>query len=228
MKNLGKELKPTLQKKVLSDKYTGLYYGQSGEDTVLWRMLKSKRHGFYVDIGAHHPRKFSNTYLLHRFRQWSGVNIDATQSAIDAFNVERPKDINICSAVSLTCGDVQLRVTSGGARNTISDEQAAAVKANGVDIHEIRTIPSAPLADILNEALPAGRAIDLMNIDVEGKDLEVLESNDWARYRPSVIVIEDLEFRAYPMATPIAAFMRQAGYDMASHLFDTTIYALRA
>ena len=32
--------------------------------------------------------------------------------------------------------------------------------------------------------LAAGQSIDFMNVDVEGHDLEVLESNDWQRFRP--------------------------------------------
>ena len=51
------------------------YYSQFGEDTILRELLGKKRGGVYVDVGCYHPRKFSNTYLLHR-RGWSGVNID--------------------------------------------------------------------------------------------------------------------------------------------------------
>ena len=32
-----------------------------------------------------------------------------------------------------------------------------------------------------------------MSIDVEGLDLEVLESNDWVRYRPLYVLVEILE-----------------------------------
>ena len=48
-----------------------------------------------------------------------------------------------------------------------------------------------PLADILDEYLPAGQEIDLLNIDVEGLDLQVLKSNNWEKYCPNVILIED-------------------------------------
>ena len=58
-------------------------FSQFGEDLVLLNYLKEP-HGFYVDVGAHHPVQFSNTYLLHR-RGWHGVNIDATEEAIARF-----------------------------------------------------------------------------------------------------------------------------------------------
>ena len=222
MKNLSKESVDL--KRLDKDKYAGLYYGQSGEDTILWRLFKSKPKGFYVDVGAHHPRKFSNTYLLHRYRNWTGVNIDATQESIDAFVAERPNDINICSAVSKTRGQVQLRLTSGGARNTISDQRAQSVVDHGIEIREERSVSSEPLADLLARVLVANQRIDLMNVDVEGMDLEVLQSNDWDRFRPGVIVIEDLDFRSQNGRTPISDFMTGQGFALLSHLYDTSIY----
>lgn len=224
MKELLKELPDEAGPLARADKYAGLYYSQSGEDVVLWRMLKSRRDGFYVDVGAHHPRKFSNTWLLHKYRGWRGVNIDATQSSIDAFNAERPNDINVCSAVSAQRGVVQLRVTAGGARNTISDAQAASVTRKGVEITEVRSVTAAPLAEILRERLGPTHVIDLMNVDVEGLDLEALQSNDWTAFRPRILVVEDFAFRETPAATPIFQFLNGQGYALASHVFDTSIY----
>ena len=43
-------------------KYSNRSFSQEGEDQILERLLDSNSNGFYVDIGAHHPIKFSNTY----------------------------------------------------------------------------------------------------------------------------------------------------------------------
>jgi hypothetical protein len=40
-------------------------YSQEGEDLVLLRMFEGQNAGVYVDVGAHHPFRFSNTCLLH-------------------------------------------------------------------------------------------------------------------------------------------------------------------
>ena len=47
-----------------------------------------------------------------------------------------------------------------------------------------------PLHNILNQYANKFDHIDILNIDVEGFDLEVVKSNDWSKFRPSVIVIE--------------------------------------
>lgn len=50
-----------------------------------------------------------------------------------------------------------------------------------------------PLNEILEKYLPQKQKIEFMTIDVEGFDLEVLESNDWNRYRPMYVLVEILE-----------------------------------
>ncbi len=55
-----------------------------------------------------------------------------------------------------------------------------------------RPIPTRPLADILDEYLPANQTIDFLTVDVEGLDLAVLRSNNWQKYRPVVILTETI------------------------------------
>ena len=69
-------------------------YSQNGEDLILNRFLENKKNGFYIDIGAHHPIRFSNTYLFYK-KGWRGINIDAMPGSMDLFNKIRSRDINI-------------------------------------------------------------------------------------------------------------------------------------
>jgi len=65
-------------------------YSQDGEDVVLasfYENMKNYR-GFYVDIGAHHPVRFSNTWMFYK-NGWKGINIDPTPGSMKAFNVIR-------------------------------------------------------------------------------------------------------------------------------------------
>ena len=51
-------------------------YAQEGEDLILYRMIYGKiDKGFYVDVGAHHPKRFSNTYFFYR-KGWRGINVE--------------------------------------------------------------------------------------------------------------------------------------------------------
>src|SRR4051812_7051515 len=74
-------------------------WAQEGEDLVLRRFFEGQRQGFYIDVGAHHPHRFSNTYFFYR-RGWRGINTDPMPGCMDAFRIHRPEDINLEIAVS--------------------------------------------------------------------------------------------------------------------------------
>ena len=86
-------------KYILLSKYYTKSYAQDGEDLVLRSLFYNLPVGFYIDIGAHHPKRFSNTYLFYK-KGWSGINIDAMPGSMRIFNKLRPRDTNIEAAVS--------------------------------------------------------------------------------------------------------------------------------
>ena len=96
-------------------------YSQEGEDRILARLFESSGQGFYVDVGAHHPMRFSNTFLFYR-RGWRGVNIDATPGSMRLFDRYRSRDTNIESGVGLTTGVVPFYVFNEPALNTFDRE----------------------------------------------------------------------------------------------------------
>lgn len=72
---------------------------------ILSRFFEQKRTGFYVDVGAHHPTRFSNTYLFY-LRGWHGVNVDAMPGSMAEFRRLRPRDLNIEALISSTPGEL--------------------------------------------------------------------------------------------------------------------------
>ena len=70
---------------------------QFNEDLKILKIFKKK--GFYVDIGCYHPVRYNNTYRMFKLG-WKGMNIDLNPLSIELFNVARPTDLNICTAVS--------------------------------------------------------------------------------------------------------------------------------
>ena len=74
--------------------YHRLSYSQEGEDMILASIFEGRSKGFYVDVGAHHPQRFSNTYHFY-LQGWSGINIDAMPESMNIFKRTRPRDINL-------------------------------------------------------------------------------------------------------------------------------------
>ena len=73
-------------------------YSQWGEDLFITQYFHKKNKGTYLDIGCFHPYMYSNTCLLYK-KGWRGINIDINSTAIDLFNIARPKDFNICTTI---------------------------------------------------------------------------------------------------------------------------------
>lgn len=200
-------------------KFKQTYYSQNGEDIVLGNIFAEKNNGFYVDVGAHHPYRISNTYLLHK-RGWSGVNIDANPETISMFKRARPNDINLNVGVGRTSATLPYHRFSDPAVNTFSAVEAEKWKnKKWIEYLGATTVPIKPLAIILDEVLPPNTIIDVCSIDVEGFDLQVLESNDWNRFRPRVIVVEDHSFTLADKDTsPVYQFLTERGFRLENKL----------
>ena len=164
-------------------------YSQFGEDAVLEDIFKDKRKGRYVDVGAHHPFRYSNTYLLCK-KGWSGVNIDPNPDTIRDFNTARPQDINIQVGVGKE-GMLTYYQFSDPAVNTFNKKEAEKWKQKDfLSYLGSSAVAVKPLRDLVSGP------IDLLTIDAEGMDLEVLESYDWLYY-PTVVLIEGEDSRKF-------------------------------
>jgi FkbM family methyltransferase len=207
------------------DPYVNLAYSQDGEDMILRRLFESQKSGFYVDVGAHHPYRFSNTCYFYR-RGWSGINIDPNPEAIETFRRERPSDINVCVGVSEHAGNLSYYFFNEPALNTF-DANLAAERGRLASYRLLGTrgVPVRRLDDLLGEYLLPDQKIDFMSVDVEGLDLSVLRSNDWSRFRPRMLLVEAHERTVLAVESdPINLFAVDASYRLIAKTLNTLIY----
>jgi FkbM family methyltransferase len=207
------------------DPFVNLAYSQDGEDMVLRRLFERHGPGFYVDVGAHHPYRFSNTCYFHR-RGWTGINIDPNPDAIAAFRRARPRDVNLCVGVAEAPGELTFHAFNEPALNTFDAGLAEArEKIPGYRKLGAQAVTVRRLDDLLAEHLPAGRSIDFLSVDVEGMDLAVLRSNDWRRFRPALLLVEAHERTVEAVQQdPIHRFVAATGYRMIAKTLNTLIY----
>jgi FkbM family methyltransferase len=165
-------------------------YAQNAEDIVLARGLLTGQPGFYVDIGGYDPDQESVTKLFYE-RGWRGINVEPISDFVDRFQVERPRDINICAAVSEIDGQTELWIspTVVPGHSTLDSGIAASHADDGLAFVR-RSVASLRLATLLDKYLPVGQVVDFLKIDVEGAEEEVLRTWDPLRCRPRVIVVE--------------------------------------
>ncbi|MCE1164877.1 MAG: FkbM family methyltransferase [Bacteroidetes bacterium] len=221
------------KRRKLVDIYNGLvkgyamkYYSQEGEDIILKRIFDKKKTGFYVDIGAYHPKKYSNTYYFYKLG-WKGINIDAMPGSMKAFNKSRPRDINLETPIASVKAKLEYFAFNEPALNSFNKELSES--RDGKDGYKIifrKEIETYTLSEMLSKHVPAEvKQIDFMSIDVETLDLDVLKSNDWNKYKPGLILIEDLLFDINnPAKSEIGSFLGQYGYTFYAKTVNTYFF----
>lgn len=204
--------------------FMNLSYSQEGEDLVLARIFGAHTVGVYVDVGAHHPLRFSNT---HRFylQGWRGVNIEPNPDLYQAFQNARPGDINLTCGVSDSYGSLTYYMFDEPALNSFDADLSASRQGGAYKIVETRVLDVVPLSAILDQCLQPGMPIHFLSVDVEGLDLQVLQSNDWERHRPFCVVAECLRSDVQTvLASQVHGFMRAQGYRLFAKTFNSVFY----
>lgn len=190
------------------------------------RVFENKADGFYVDVGAHHPRRFSNTYLFYA-SGWCGINIDAVQGSMTSFNKDRSRDINVEVGVGLNECQLDYFVFNEPALNGFSKGLSnEGHNSNSVyQIKEIVKVSVLPLSLLLDRYLPEDQNTDFMSVDVEGLDFEVLKSNDWTRYRPKFVLAEILNSGLYEIEqSNVGKLMVDSGYLIYAKCMNTVFF----
>jgi len=171
------------------------YYAQHREDQWISEYLPLPDKGFYVDIGCAHPFTQSNTAFL-RDRKWDGLAIDGNPNWIDDW-----KGIPVfhCAIIS---EEPQVLFFEDTYWSHISPCCGKPRKSETIEQ--------------FLERFGVGK-IDFMSLDTEGTEFEILQSFDFERHDPSIVIVE---YNAGhfpvigPHQSPLPDFMRSKGYEL--------------
>ncbi|KQM63980.1 hypothetical protein ASE74_12280 [Pedobacter sp. Leaf216] len=204
-----------------------LTFSQEGEDRLIERIIGKKHYGIYVDVGAHHPSSLSNTYYFYRMG-WRGINIDAMPGSMAQFNKTRPYDINIEQPISDEVANLDYYMFSSPELNTFDTKNVAVfLTYPTVKLLDKISLKTTRLATVLEQNLSklGANEIDFLSIDVEGLDLKVLRSNDWLKFRPNLILVEDLfadVMKSYN--SELSTYLNNVGYNMVAKTQNTIFF----
>jgi len=194
--------------------FGGYTWAQHGDDLValnIFRTIGIERPS-YLDIGAHHPFRISNTALLYRLGS-RGINVEANPNLIEEFYRHRPEDVNLNVGVAGESGTLKFyMIDKWSGRNTFNKESAEEFVRMypSFQISEIIDIPVVTVTDILNQFCN-GMFPDFLSLDVEGLDLSILQSIDFSRSAPKLICVEA---NTAEDAKPLNAFLSVRGYEL--------------
>lgn len=193
-----------------------LSYSQNAEDVVLRRIFKYKQKGFYIDVGAGYP--IINSVTKHFYENgWRGINIEPQKDIFKVLEKARPEDVNLNVAIDTESGKKKMAAYPdrwGLAtldRSVMQHHKELGLREIDIDV-DTTTIDS--ILDKYNID-----SVDFFKVDVEGFEDQVIQTIDFSKIQPSVIVVE----ATYPAESKLAIgswhkVLLKNGYDYV--LFD--------
>jgi len=162
---------------------------QLRQDIFALSMTNFKKSGFFVEFGATDGIYLSNTFLLEKKFNWTGILSEPAKSWHGRL------DNNRISLVDKRC--IWKKTGDFLEFNEAQDPALSTVQAfNDFDVHAhsraknnkylVETITLEDLLDFHNAPLN----IDLLSIDTEGSEYEILKSFDFSKYTFRVICCE--------------------------------------
>jgi hypothetical protein len=198
-------------------------WSQGGEDLALLSIFGKDFKGTYLDVGAHHPSRFSLTRHLYQLG-WHGVNVDANKKLMLEFEKTRPRDVNLCFAV----GDqesYEFTIFREPAISTVNIEWKEKFLSEDNAVDRVDIVSGKKLRELYDEYF--SQAADLLSVDAEGADFEVIKSMDFdslpvTRF-PRYLLLETPTPISEALAAPAVKFAMAAGYEPVMVLPMTTI-----
>jgi FkbM family methyltransferase len=153
--------------------------------------------------------------------------------SMEPFKKLRPEDINLEAAISDSAQVLTYYMFNEPALNGFSAEVTAELDLSRWQLLEKRPIKTQTLAEVLDLHMPPGQKIDFLTIDVEGLDYQVLVSNDWKKYRPRLVLVEELkttlsELSYLESASKVASLMQENNYKLLAKTFNTSFYQIKS
>ena len=181
-------------------------YSQLGQDLEVLRCYKK---GFFIEIGASNGIELSNTYLLEKEYNWTGICCEPIPSKFEQLVKNRPNSKCYPEAVYHTSGlSVTFDIAAWSLLSGISehiDAHKQTVDKNKVSV-QIQTIS---LMDVLERA-NAPSFIEYMSLDTEGTEYEILKPFDFNKYTFGLIDVEHNYIE--PRRTEIKNLLLSKGY----------------
>jgi hypothetical protein len=136
-----------------------------------------------------------------------------------------PRDINLQLGCAQMEGSASYHSFDDPAYNTMNAENLEVFRSRGFPrLLLTEVVPVLRLETILEKHLPAGEKITFLSVDVESFDFEVLKSNNWDRFEPELVIVEDSSGFQNQM-TPLGEFLITKGYRPISRTRNNSIWS---
>lgn len=169
-------------------------FGQQNEDIKIWKRFFSgddknrSSHRIFVEMGGLDGIQFSNTFILEYCFGWKGILLEAHPDNFKQMVVNRPC-VHTVWAAACNAGQNYIYMSgSEGVAEQVGINANLHLTSGSSDMANLKKVPCKPLQAVL--AAYAINTIDFFSLDVEGAEVEVLQTIDFSAVRINVIIVE--------------------------------------
>jgi len=213
---------------------TGISYSFSsdGEDYALWKFLMGVDNGTYIDIGANHPVRHSNTFLFY-LNGWRGICVEPIPHFKKFYSFLRGGDLFINSGIT-SGSQAQKSLEFFYYKNFPDNSTFDSERVKHLEKTFNRTptakidVPLLSVSDLIKahaDRFGANNPIHLLNLDTEGYELDILKGFFSADVFPWFVCVEDLGKTCHTVSSSkIHQLMIDNGYILCVRTFLSSIY----
>jgi len=201
-------------------------YSQYGEESILKSFFEEDTVGFVVDVGAADGIRYSNSRYLIEDLGWSGLLVEPHPTFFDKIKslYEDNNTVSVLNAAVYSKeGEMPFYVYGRDEHAQVST-LSKTFKDKVTTIHgdKFEVEPTQVRVVKLSSILEELDHVDFLSIDCEGVDMEVLRSNDWEKYRPSLVCVE----HSMPRST-LHEYMSSVGYTFVEATEGNSFFKLK-
>ena len=162
---------------------------QIGQDLFVLLELDFKKDGFFVEFGATNGINLSNTYLLEKEFNWTGILAEPAKVWHEALKNNRSADIETNCVWTESGKKLLFNEVSDPELSTISNFSDSDIHSTSRKENTAYEVTTISLNDLLQK-YNAPREIDYLSIDTEGSEFDILNSFDFSNYDIRIISCE--------------------------------------
>jgi FkbM family methyltransferase len=201
-------------------------YAQFGEDLVMASLCHSINlpAPTYLDIGACDPILRNNTYLFYE-RGCRGVLVEPNVDLTGRLRQFRPRDTVLVAGIGIDDrAEADYYVMSHAELNTFDKDQVAHIeRTSQFRLVRVVKMPLLGINRVIAEHF-GGAAPDIVSIDIEGLDYAVLQTLDFARFRPKMICVETIIYATLRHNTDTPKLLAEKGYELRGMTYPNMVF----
>jgi len=201
-----------------------------GEDVLLYELFFPRTDGVFIEAGALDGRTNSVTWVFEAIG-WTGLLVEPIPERCEECRRARPNSTAVHAALGSAGAsgtttfmipiEAEHQFSAYREHEGMVTEHVKGLRRAGASLRRLE-VPFTSLTDELDRAGLA--RVDFASIDVEGSELEVLKGFDLARFKPRVLIIEDLTLGD---DATVASHIQSQGYEQVLWIGANRVFVRR-